>query len=259
VSDLEKRLRAGLRTAAEEGPDFVAPDLVAESAEAPHRLRRWPLAVAAASVLVAGGVGFAVLREPGSTGSADCAFVVEWDGQTWVDHGAIDRVPVAGDVLGHGVVPGCDDMGQGPGPSEDVVVRSVRGVDASEAILVNGNVLLPDGVTALPEQLRAGRGPVRCDLGGTVRLTGRWVGVTSRRESRFDGDVRPPYRVEFRTTDPRVTDGWAEVGLRALGTTGSRPLTPTEVKAMLWHEDEEVLTTHCEDGRFVVDSIDPVG
>ncbi|GAA1933762.1 hypothetical protein [Nocardioides marmoribigeumensis] len=253
MTDLDELLREQLRAAADEGPAFVAPDLTGEP-PATHR-RRWPAVLAAAAVLAVGGVGYTVLREPEQVGSADCGYVVRWDGRRWTGIG-IDRSPVAGDTLGQGAVLGCDE-GRGRIPDEPVVVRSVRGVDAREAILVGGEVLLPEGSTTLPGALRGAREPVRCDLEGTARLAGRWTGATGPRKVRFDGDLRPPYRIDFVTSDQRVTDGWASVVLHARATATSRPLRPAEVKAMLWHEGEEVLTAHCVDGRFVADSIDP--
>ncbi len=261
MTDLEELVRRELRAAAEEGPAFVAPDLGTDSADAAgapaaHR-RRWPALLAAAAALVAGGVAYGVLSGPEPVGTADCASVVEWDGQRWSGVG-LDRTPIAGDRLGQGVALGCDE-GRGRIPDEPLVVWSVRGVDAREAILVGGEVLVPEGSTALPRALRDARQPVRCDLDGTFQLTGRWTGATGPRQPRFDGDLRAPYRIDFVTGDPRVTDGYASVLLHARGTAASRPLTPKEVKGMLWHDDEEVLTAHCTDGRFVVDSLDPQG
>jgi hypothetical protein len=166
---------------------------------------------------------------------------------------------VAGPVLGTGVLPGCDDMGKGPGPDEDVEVRAIEGVDPGEAVLSGGRVLVPADDPRLPASLRGAAAPVRCELPGTFELEGRWTGVTSRLQPRYDGDVRPPYVIDFVTTDQRVTGGYADALLHARGTADSRPLGPAEVKRMLWHDGRETLTAHCADGRFVVESIDPVG
>ena len=256
MTDLEEFLRTELRAAADEGPVFVAPDL-SEAPTPEARGRRWPALVAAAVVVVGGGTLWATLaqRDTGSgSGQASCAYLVQWAGQRWSTTGS-DRRPVAGAVLGTGVVPGCDD-GNGAAPDETVEVRAVRGVDPAAAIVVDGELLVPWGAR-VPDELADAGDPVRCAVEGTVRLAGRWEGVTSRRQPRVDGDVRPPYRIAFRTADPRVTDGYAEVLLHARATAASRPLSPAEVRSMLGHDGREVLTTHCDAGRFVVESLDP--
>jgi hypothetical protein len=253
VSDLEDLLRSGLRAAADEGPAFVAPDLSEVSPE--RRRRRWPALLAAASAVVAGGAAWTVLQQSGGSGDASCAFVLDYDGRRWSPVGS-DRTPVAGGLLGEGVLLGCDD-GNGASPDETVEVRRVRGVDPTEAISVDGELLLPQGATGLPEALRDASEPVRCDLEGPVELAGRWEGIRSPAEPRFDGDVRLPYSIDFRTSDERVTDGYASVLLQARATAQTARVSPEDVKALLWEPAPSVLTTHCEDGRFVMDAIDP--
>ncbi len=250
---LEERLRADLRTAADEGPAFVAPDL-AGPLTGPRR--RWPLVAAAAVVLVVGGAAWTVLRDgpPVGGGDASCAYVVTYDGRSWSTIGS-DRSPRTGEVLGDGVVPRCDD-GNGVSEQRTVAVRRIRGVDPAEAVAVDGEILVPVGVTGLPDELADAQDPVRCALPGTARLVGQWVGVVSSREARVDGDVRPPYRIDFQTSDARVTEGYARVLIQARGTSDSRRLTPEQVTALLDEDADDLLTTHCERGRFVVDSLD---
>src|SRR5690349_15951059 len=95
------------------GTDTVGREEGAVTERSSRHSRGGVLVVAGIAVLVAAGVGFALLRDDGgSTGSADCAFVVEWDGRTWTGAFGTDRTPVAGDVIGEGIAPGCDDTGR---------------------------------------------------------------------------------------------------------------------------------------------------
>ena len=250
---LEDRLRAGLRDAASQGPAFEVPDL---SDPGPDRRRHRPVVLAAAGLVVAGAVAvtaLAVLDDPPGGGGAACAFVVRWEGRTWTGIGS-DRTPVTGEVLGEGVVPRCDD-GNGASEQRQVEVRRIRGVDPAQAVVVNGAILLPDDAEGLPRGLEDAQRPVVCRLAGTVELVGRWTGVVSSREARFDGDVRAPYRIDFVTEDPRVTEGYARVRLEARGTVRSRPLRAEQVQALLGGESEDLLTTHCRGERFVVDAL----
>ena len=250
---LESRLRSDLRVAADEGSAFVAPDLAAPDED---RRRRWPMLAAAAAVLVAGGAAYVVLRDGPPVvggGQASCPYVVRFEEQTWTTIGS-DRSPVTGQVLGEGVVPSCDD-GNGASQERTVEVRRIRGVDPARAVAVNGQILLPRDAEGLPPGLADAQKPVTCSVVGTVRLRGRWTGVVSEQEAQTDGDVRPPYRIDFQTSDPRVTEGYARVLLQARGTEESRRLTPDQVEALLGSEDEDVLTTHCVGDWFVVDAI----
>jgi hypothetical protein len=248
---LETRLRTDLRGAAGEGPEFVAPDL---DAPLPGTRRRWPLVLAAAVVLVAGGAAYAVLRDgPPGGDEASCPYVVKFDGLTWSTIGS-EKSPVTEGTLGEGVVPRCDD-GNGVSEERTVQVDRIQGVDPTRAVAVNGEILLPVDGEGLPPGLLDAQRAVRCTLDGKVELLGQWTGVVSRREARFDGDVRPPYRIDFETSDPRVTDGYARVLIQAQGTTESRPLKPQQVEALLGSDADDLLTAHCAGPRFVVDRL----
>jgi len=82
--------------------------------------------------------------------SASCAMLVKYDGHTYLG-AAVEAAPVAGDSLGNGTIPSCNDTG-GAGttiPAEQVEVTSVQGVPPSVAIMLAGRndvVLVRDDV-----------------------------------------------------------------------------------------------------------------
>jgi len=86
----------------------------------------------------------------GGVASASCAMLVEYDGHTYLGT-AVEAAPVAGDSLGNGTIPSCNDTG-GAGttiPEEQVEVTSVQGVPPSVAIMLAGRsdvVLVRDDV-----------------------------------------------------------------------------------------------------------------
>ena len=110
-----------------------------------------PLALAACggkSAEVTGGATTEV--SGGGVSSASCAMLVEYDGHTYLGT-AVEAAPVAGDPLGNGTIPPCNDTG-GAGtavPAEPVEVTSVQGVPPSVAIMLAGRndvVLVRDDV-----------------------------------------------------------------------------------------------------------------
>jgi hypothetical protein len=110
-----------------------------------------PLALAACggkSAEVTGGVTTEV--SGGGVSSASCAMLVEYDGHTYLGT-VVEAAPVAGDSLGNGTIPPCNDTG-GAGttvPAEQVEVTSVQGVPPSVAIMLAGRndvVLVRDDV-----------------------------------------------------------------------------------------------------------------
>ena len=89
-----------------------------------------PLALAACggkSAEVSGGATTEV--SGGGVASASCAMLVSYDGHTYLGT-AVEAAPVAGDSIGNGTIPPCNDTG-GAGttiPAEQVEVTSVQGV-----------------------------------------------------------------------------------------------------------------------------------
>ena len=90
--------------------------------------------------------------------SASCAFIVRYDGHDYFGT-AVHVKPVAGDSLGTGTFPPCNDTGGAlpTTPAEEVAVAEIQGVPASVAIMLAGRtdvVLVRDDVEKLPEKLQ---------------------------------------------------------------------------------------------------------
>lgn len=65
--------------------------------------------------------------------AGSCAFVLIWNGATYVDFGA-SFTPMIAEPLGHAEVSACDDTGGGPGESEFVGVAAIAGIPPEEAL-----------------------------------------------------------------------------------------------------------------------------
>jgi len=93
----------------------------------------------------------------GGVASASCAMLVEYDGHNYLG-AAVEVTPEAGESLGTGTIPPCNDTG-GAGttaPAEEVEVTAVEGVPPSIAIMLAGRgdvVLVRDDVEKLPKEL----------------------------------------------------------------------------------------------------------
>jgi len=89
--------------------------------------------------------------------SASCAMLVEYDGHNYLG-AAVEVTPTAGESLGTGTIPPCNDTG-GAGttiPAEEVEVTAVEGVPPTIAIMLAGRsdvVLVRDDVQKLPKEL----------------------------------------------------------------------------------------------------------
>lgn len=208
-----------------------------------------PLALVTTVVLA----GCASEQGPGgSAGAASCAAVLDYDGARYVGHGDLMRDPATSGRMVDAVVPGCDDSGgQDPEPpgDEEVRVAELADVPLDTAVLHNGTVYLREGVE-LPAETREWFTSAACARPDEFELTGDWVGVTTKRDPRFDGDLRPPYRVELQVVDGPEEYVGSTVTVRATAETDPRPGLP-EVKASLWDAERLVATVRCDDGRFL--------
>lgn len=211
------------------------------------------LAVATALVLT----GCTSDWSPGGTGgAASCAAVLEYDGTTYLGHGDLKREPGTTGRVMDAVVPGCDDTGglADPEPEQKVRVAELEDVPPDTAVLYNGSVYVREG-SDLPADAGDWFTAPGCARPGEFELVGDWMGVTTRHEPRFDGDLRPPYRLELSVEDGPEEYVGSRVVLRATARTDPRPGVP-EVEASLWGAEPLVATVRCDGDRFLAVSLE---
>ncbi len=153
-------------------------------------------------------------------------------GLTYSGRGGVKRDPEVTGRSMPAVLPGCDDSGGQSEAEPDVSVRvdELADVASSTAVLWHGSIFIRDERDLPQETQRWFRAP-RCGTAGTFEATGRLArGDRGRRTPRFDGDIRPPYRLEVHVTSgptricrerrswcapPRLTDPATDPGGRA--------------------------------------------
>ena len=125
----------------------------------------------------------------------------------------------------------------------------------SQAVLTDEGLYVADDAK-LTEAMRAWFRSPTCDHVGTVTMVGRWYGVTSSKEVRFDGDIRPPLRITFRveSTDPQTDryDGW-EIRIRDTGA-ADPALTTSDVKRALWSDALLEVKVRCAGKAFTAEA-----
>jgi hypothetical protein len=190
--------------------------------------------------------------EPGVHASFDCVAAVEIDGERYVGHGDLERTPETTGRTEPATRPGCDDGG-GAEPDQRVQAEELVGIPMSEGVLVDGSFYVRDDGT-FPEEARAWFEPVTCQEEAAFEVSGPWEGARSEHRARFDGDLRPPYRLTMW-----VSQGPREyVGSRITVLADERTdpqLGPEDVKQTLWEGGDVVATVHCEGDRFVADGL----
>ena len=217
------------------------------------RLRR-PAVLAVSTLLgvALAGCGSGSGPDPGSRsgGAASCAALIRYDGHDYLGTGELRRTPPTTGRTLSAVLPGCDDTGgQGPAPHDEKVrVEELADLDPGLALLWNGAVLVRRG-RVLPPATRVWFRAPRCTTPGQVELTGAWLGVTGPRKPRFDGDLRPPYRLSLRVTDGPARYVGSTITVRATSATDPA-LTKQDAEQALWDDGQLVATVHCDAGRF---------
>lgn len=186
----------------------------------------------------------------GGGGDASCAAVIEYDGATYWGHGDLARDPATTGREVDGVMPSCDDTGgrEPAGVDEPVRVAELVDVPLETAFLWQGSVFVREGRELPPDADAWFRAP-RCASAADFELVADWLGVTSPHRPRFDGDLRPPYRLEVRVTDGPEEYVGTRVVLRADADTVPR-LGPEDVKRSLWKGGQVAARVTCEAGRF---------
>lgn len=188
----------------------------------------------------------------GTGSAADCADLVRYDGHRYVGHGELQRMPATSGRTGAATRLSCDD-GNGPSPEEDIEVVQLLDVPLDRAFLSHGQLYVRDDLD-LPAAARPWFEPTTCDETEPFEVTGQWLGVESPNEVRFDGDIRPPYRITAWLTDGPAA--YVDTRVTVHATTQTDPqLGPEDVKRSLWEGGDVTALVHCEQGRFVADGL----
>lgn len=187
--------------------------------------------------------------------SAACPAAVVYQGHTYWGHGEVKRDPATTGRLIEGMLPSCDDSGAQESVDRDqpVQVAELADVPLETAFLWNGSVYIRQG-RELPAATQMWFRAPRCTSAGEFDLTADWLGVIGPKRPRFDGDLRPPYRLEVHvTTGPRRYIGttiWVHADAATDPGLGTR-----DVKRSLWKGGQVVAHVSCADGRFQAHSL----
>lgn len=203
-----------------------------------------------AVALLAGALAACTSGHSGGSASASCAAAVVYDGHLYLGQRPPKRDPATTGRLFDAVLPGCDDTGgQLPAdPDERVKVSELADVPITTAFLWQDTVFVRRG-HELPAVSRPWFRAPRCATDGRFRLRADWLGVTGPRKTRFDGDLRPPYRLEVHVVDGPSEYVGTTVHVRA--DAGTDPLLgPRDEKTSLQHGGRVVAQVECVDGRF---------
>ena len=186
----------------------------------------------------------------GGTGSASCPAVVVRHGHTYWGVGQVKRDPATTGRLVDAVLPACDDSGgQRPvEPDERVQVHELADVPVGTALLRDGRVYVREG-RELPSAAQYWFRAPRCTSDGEFDVTADWLGVTGPNTPRFDGDLRPPYRLEVHVTAGPHEYVGATVLVHADATT-EPGLGPRDVRRSLWRGGQVIARVTCVHGRF---------
>lgn len=188
--------------------------------------------------------------------SASCALVVEVDGWTYFGYRPTERTPPLTGRTIQGVVPACNDTGGSDGEDEAVDVEEIEGVSTDVAVWFAGSLVVRSGAE-LPASADAWFEPLTCASDGPTDLIGRWLGVTSQQEVRFNGDVRAPLRIEFIIEEIMpASDGYVGYTIRIHDEGGADPALDKEaVQEALWSSRARLrVQVHCDGTRFVADA-----
>jgi len=202
--------------------------------------------VVAGSMLLAGLSGCS----GGDAGSASCAAAIVYDGHTYLGNGGLKRDPEVTGRSMPAVLPGCNDTGGQSEVEKDETVRvaELADVASSTAVFFHGSIYIREGRDLPKDTKRWFRAP-RCGTAGTFEVAGDWLGVTGPKRPRFDGDIRPPYRLEVHVTSGPARYVGTTIMVRATEATDPA-LTPADVEASLWRGGQVRASVRCADRHF---------
>jgi hypothetical protein len=180
--------------------------------------------------------------------AASCAAAVQYDGSLYLGQGQLQRDPATTGRLLDGSVPACNDTGGASEEAEPAQLAELEDVPAETAVLFNGGVYVREGAE-IPASAAPWFTAPECTSDGEFDLVGDWLGVQSPQEPRFDGDIRPPYRIEVHVTDG--PDAYLGATIQVHADSDTDPtLGPDDVKESLWEGGQVMALTRCAGGRF---------
>jgi hypothetical protein len=190
---------------------------------------------------------------PGGAGLDACMLVMTYDGARFegAPGGPPDRAPVLTGRSATASLATCDD-GAGPDSGGEVEVEEIDGVALETAFWHQGSIMVREGAD-LPQALDPLYRAPTCELAGEVEVRGQWLGVVSKKKPRFDGDLRPPLRIQLyveETSDAAADLDRYTIWVRDDGT--ARPaLDKTMAEEALWSSRAALETVLvCSGGRF---------
>ena len=184
---------------------------------------------------------------------ASCAAVLDYQGHRYLGHGDLLRDPPTTGRLETGSVPGCDDGG-GAESARTVRVAELAGIPTRHAVLVEDVLYIRTG-RALPIRARKWFVAPVCQTRGRFRLRGDWISVQGPREVRFDGDIRPPYRLGVHVA--RGPEKYLGATIQIHATRSTRPtLGPRDVKSSLWKGGDIVAVVRCTHHDFLATALE---
>lgn len=214
------------------------------------------LTATVAAVLVLGGCGqtrgHVAGGGSGGSGAGDCAALLEYGGHRYYGERELRRDPATTGRVETGTVPGCDDGG-GAGPDRRVQVAELAEVPMARAVLVDGRLYVRYD-RRLPEAVRGWFPAPGCSTPLDFEVRGDWLGVRGAHRPRFDGDLRPPYRVAVHVT--AGPEEYLGATIRLLATGATHPgLGPDDVRSSLLAGGGLVAEVRCADGLFVATAL----
>lgn len=196
----------------------------------------------------------------GSVSSASCVALVVVNGVGYQGYRNPERQPALSGRSLPAIEPGCNDTNQADNPDNEVEVQEIEGIATSTAVWFAGSLFVRRGAE-LPEFTDEWFRPLACSADGPTDLVGTWNGVTSKKEVRFDGDIRAPLTIEFviEQTTPRDGD-YEGYAISIADDGGADPaLDKRAVEEALQSSRADLrVTVHCEGDDFVAESFELV-
>jgi hypothetical protein len=198
--------------------------------------------------------------DPSVEAEASCALAILYEGHRYSAI-AVEVAPPAGETLGQGTLPACNDMGGDSESSEQVEITALEGVAPSFALLWAGRndaVFVRDDADsgALPHEISRLLRASECDSADEpIELAGPWLGILGA-DGDTEVDLVPPYDLEMfveNASSPRYER--ANVSVRVPAELG-QPLSREDIHSSLLKGGTVSLTVTCRQGRYIAQQVD---